>query len=196
MTIYTRNNPPVGFYVYMYLREDGTPYYVGKGQKKRAWESHKRRNNTEILPPNPSRIHIVEHSLVESAAHELERELISQYGRKDLGTGILRNLTDGGEGTAGGKFGPRSDEAKKKASDSMSGRTFSEEHKAKLREAKKGKVPSIEQRKKQSEALKGRKQTPEHIANAIANRKGKERSAECRAKISATLKAKALALKS
>lgn len=170
MTIYTRNNTPQGFYVYMYLREDGTPYYVGKGTKKRAWESHKRRNNTEVLPPDHARIHIVEHSLKEDQAHDLERKLIAYYGRKDLGTGILRNLTDGGDGTSGGKFGPMSAESNAKRSKAMAGRVFSEEHKAKLRAVKAGRKLSDEHKKNIAKKMLGRKQTPEHIQNNILSR--------------------------
>ncbi len=39
--------------------------------------------------------------LEEEFAHLLEQELISKFGRKDLGNGPLLNLTDGGEGASG-----------------------------------------------------------------------------------------------
>ena len=95
--IFSRKNTPIGFYVYLYLRQDGTPYYVGKGKDKRAWSKLHNIN----LPTDERRITIVSHRLLEHESFLLEIELIKHYGRKDLGTGILRNRTNGGEGSAG-----------------------------------------------------------------------------------------------
>lgn len=98
MTIYPTS--PSGFYVYAHLRKDGTPYYIGKGKDKRAW---KRSNYEFKAPKDRSRVVILESGLTEDEAHVLEKQYIKTYGRKDNGTGILQNKTDGGEGASGYK---------------------------------------------------------------------------------------------
>lgn len=92
------------YYVYAYLRTDGTPYYIGKGVGQRAWK-HVKRDPTHP-PADPNRIVLLRENLSESQAFDIEKQLISQYGRLDIGTGILRNRTNGGEG-AGGVIRPR-----------------------------------------------------------------------------------------
>ena len=107
MSIYT---PSLEYYVYAYLREDGSPYYIGKGKARRAWIKTK----NHYPPKDRSRIIICESGLTEIGALAIERRLIRWYGRKDNGTGILRNMTDGGEGTSGFIF---SEETRKKLSE-------------------------------------------------------------------------------
>jgi hypothetical protein len=86
------------FYVYAYLRENGTPYYIGKGSKGRVFD----RNTHTIKPPtDKNRIVFLETKLTNIGALALERRMIRWYGRIDIGTGILRNRTDGGDGSPG-----------------------------------------------------------------------------------------------
>ena len=156
------------YYCYVYKREDGTPYYIGKGKGSRAFITSRR-----IISPPRDRTNIIFtcEGVSETKAFEMEVALISLLGRKDLGTGILRNKTDGGEGVSG--WVPReetkrkmsekaigrvpTEQARKRMSEARKGQKVSEETKRRVGEASKGRIHSEEARQKMSEAKKGNK---------------------------------------
>ena len=95
---------PAQFYTYLWLREDGTPYYAGKGMGIRAYRSHR-------MGKAPSRDRIlVQDFASEQDALVAEMFLIAAYGREDQGTGCLLNLTDGGENPPSFKGKTRSEQ--------------------------------------------------------------------------------------
>lgn len=112
------------FYTYLWLRENGTPYYVGKGHGNRAFVRDGHRTN---VPPKERIVLYPAES--EFDAFETEIALIWYYGRKDLGTGILRNYTSGGEGFCGGRH---SEEWIDQTKTRMKGNKFGIGHKARL----------------------------------------------------------------
>jgi hypothetical protein len=142
------------FYTYLWLREDGTPYYVGKGKGKRGFTSRLHRVK---CPNDNSRIVVQNHSS-EKEAFVAECFLINFYGRIDLKTGCLANLTEGGEGASGTVV---STETRSKQSSAHKGTTKSEVWRAKIKEANIQHVkshPRTEQWKaKQSAAHMGKK---------------------------------------
>ena len=108
-------------YVYMILRKEdskslgadiapaGSPLYIGITAHKKRLSDLKRGR----LTFDRSQIHVLfEHEDIEWCK-AMEKALIATYGRKDLGTGILLNHTDGGDGTT---RRAHTEESKKKTS--------------------------------------------------------------------------------
>ena len=196
------------YYTYAYLREDKTPYYIGKGKGNRAYKKHRKGIG---VPKDKSRIIFLKQNLTEEEAFRHEIYMIAVFGRKDLGTGILHNLTDGGDGASGYVFSEEtkrkqseahkgnttwlgkthSEETKRKMSDTRKGKTHSEETKRKQSEAKKGKTFSEESKRKMSEAHKGKTFSEEHKRKMSETRKGKIPSKETRRKLSEARKGQA-----
>ena len=140
------------FYTYLWLREDGSPYYVGKGTIKRAHKKHR----AGLVPPSSDRI-IVQDWPSEELAFEGERLLIAYYGRIDLGTGCLRNMTDGGDGRAGCSPSPetrcRLRDAQRGSKNGFFGHKHTDETRRKISAAKCGSsAPSPKARRNMSEA--------------------------------------------
>lgn len=126
------------YYVYELQYPNGIPFYVGKGKGDRCYQhlnggdnknpyKHNvikqiRKNNGEPV------IKIITNNLIENVAFEIEIFLIAYYGRRDIETGILTNLDNGGTGCSGiipwnkGKTGIYSKETLRKISKAGKGR--------------------------------------------------------------------------
>ena len=174
------------FYVYQYLREDGTPYYIGKGKNKRAYVN----NRTIKKPTDSNRIEIIKDQLTEQDAFDLEVELVALYGRKNNGTGVLRNLTDGGEG-ASGRID--SDETIQKRVKKSTGKKRTTAQRLRMSEAQIGRPPrqytdeqKAEISKKISAVHKGKPKSEEHkkkLSYFFTGRSNGTRTEETKAKM-------------
>ena len=166
------------YYIYSYLREDYSPYYIGKGSGKRAHT----KGPKEVKPPrDKSRVKIIKADLTEEEAFLLEKLYILMFGRVDLGTGILRNKSDGGDGASGYIVSP---EERKRRSERMKGITRPRWIYDKIAASNTGKKLSEETKAKMSVVRRGRKCTEEHKRKVSEAKKGFKHTDEAKQKIS------------
>ena len=137
-----------------YLPGSVTPFYVGMGKKGRS-QDRKRRSDwwKRYVEKYGLEVKIIKEGLTKEEAILLEKQFISEYGRINIGTGILINLTDGGEGTVNIV---RSEITRKKLSEAQKKNKHSEEVKQKIRNSRIGKLHSDNTRNKISSSMKGK----------------------------------------
>lgn len=139
--------------LYQHLKPNGEIFYIGIGKcEKRAYNKFNRNKYWKnIVNKYGYNVEILYDNLTIKEAKQLEIYLIKYYGRKDLKTGNLVNMTSGGEGTYGRIT---SKESNIKRSNSMKGRIFSKEHRLKLSLSNKGKTVSEETKLKMKKSRK------------------------------------------
>ncbi len=162
------------YYTYIYYdpSKNNEPIYVGKGHDDRVWHHLTRLTNSPLYYRlrkmkkngiNP--IIGIYAELDEEFAHFLEEELISKFGRKDLGRGTLLNLTDGGEGLSG--YIHRTDSKNKMSKSRLGNKNgtggkgkskplLSEAHKKAISQSQLGKINSEETKDKMSKSKTGK----------------------------------------
>ena len=91
------------YYVYAHRKATtGGIFYIGKGTGRRAWYTIDRNPFWQaVVRKHGFTVEIIEDQLQEWYAYELEQTLIAGYGRRNVGTGILTNITEGGKGVSG-----------------------------------------------------------------------------------------------
>ena len=151
---------PNRFYTYAYLREDVTPYYVGKGSGYRIYCKSGR---PCTIPKDKSRIIFLKQDLTEEEAFKHEIYMIAVFGRKDLGTGILRNKTNGGEGVSGYVMTEKAKENLRKLALNRKMPPKSKEYREYVSKIHKGKTVREETREKIRKSRMGTKHTSETI---------------------------------
>jgi hypothetical protein len=187
------------WYVYQHKTLDtGEIFYIGIGclsNYRRAFSKYSRSKFWKIITDKYGfSVEILKDKLTSEDAKILEKELILKYGRRDLKTGILCNLTDGGDGvfnltqdsrkriSEAGKKRTHTEEVKKKISDAGKGRVFKDETKLKIKLSKLGKKrPEIGE--KISNKLKGRTLSEETKKKMSESRRGRVFSEETKNKM-------------
>lgn len=160
-------------YVYRHIRTDkNQPFYIGVGLTDNGYQRAHQKSKTKRseywhnIAKNGYEVEILLDGLTDEQAFQKEIEFIALYGRSDNGTGVLCNLTDGGDrppirrGDANPMKCP--------------------ELRARISKAMMGKVASQETRKRQSDAARARGAMPPSRKGCTMSRESIERATKSR----------------
>jgi hypothetical protein len=146
--------------LYRHIRLDkNEPFYVGIGKSvERAFATKSRNHHWKnIYKSTPIEIEILLEDLTIEDAFKKEAEFIKLYGRRDLGTGTLVNMTDGGYGTLN-----HSPEVLDSIRKKLTGRKISEEVKKKSAISRTGLKRTENTKILISKKLKGKTKSESH----------------------------------
>ena len=181
-------------YVYRHIRLDkNEPFYIGIGSAKNFARAYAKNNRNihwqRIVAKTDYEVEILFDNLSNEDARTKEIEFIRLYGRDDLKTGSLVNLTDGGDGTLNKVLSP---ELIEKIRNSNKGKKYSEEHKKRLSEIHKERLKDPEKRKQLSISITGSKHKVErslaHRQKIAENNRKRVYTEETRKKMSEAAK--------
>lgn len=178
-------------YLYRHIRLDtNMVFYIGIGIRANHRRSRTIVGRNEywknIVNKTKWEAEIILDDLTIEEANKKEMEFIAIYGRADLGSGTLVNLTNGGDGTSGHIV---SETTKKMLSKINIGKRLSDDHKKKISQAHLGKNFTPDTIQKMRIAKLGNKQSEETInkrrAKLIGNKSntGKKLGEEQRGKM-------------
>lgn len=147
--------------LYIHIRLDTKKiFYVGIGTKQRAYSKHNRNNIwKKITKKTKYIVKILKENLTPNKAKKLEIKLISKYGKLCDKTGILANITDGGDNINSNSY------ISKKISNSLKGRKLTKKHKQNISKAHRNKKLSYKTKEKIKLALENKNPNSRKVIN-------------------------------
>lgn len=183
--------------VYKHIRLDNNEvFYVGIGKESSRAYSKSDRNKYwhNIVNKTKYSIEIFKENISWIESCEIEKQLILKYGRKDLRTGSLVNMTSGGDGSLGlihtQETKDKISKSKKGHNNYNFGKKVSKEVRKKMSKSKLGSKNPLYKIEKTKHPMFGKKQSKETKDKISKTKKGRLLSEEHKLKVSKSRKGK------
>jgi hypothetical protein len=163
-------------YIYRHIRLDkNEPFYIGIGTDSKYQRAYSKQSRNifwnRVVSKTDYEVEILLDNLTKDEAKIKEIEFIALYGKKIDKTGILTNISDGGDGNLGGKH---TEEAKLKIGLSNKFKDYSKFDRSYMQTKEyKDKVSKINKGRKMPDSM--REKTSERMKNRIVSAKEKDR---------------------